>query len=207
MPAPTPLPRRRAIWRRHRRGETATASAQALGLPPRTVRQLVHHGRRRSDPALAAAYPHGGRVRADTVPRLQDRALALRREHPPWGAGFIRVLRGRQACAASLPTERTLQRWFRGAGLGPAPQGPRPAAAPARARQPPEVWQVDAKERVRLRSGQPLSWLRVVAECRGAVLWTAVFPPRALAEGAAGRRAGPVAAGLWPVGTARHPPG
>src|SRR5262249_33301009 len=163
---------------------TATARAQALGLPPRSVRQLVHHGRRRSDPALARAYPHGGRVHADTVPRLQDRARALRREQPPTGAGFSRVRRGPPARpAAPSPPDPPLPGGPGGPARAPPPRRRPPAGAPARARQPPEVWQVDATELVRLRAGQPVRWLRVVAACRGAVLGTAVFPPRALAEG------------------------
>ena len=70
-----------------------------------------------------------------------------------------------------------MQRWFHQAGLGPAPKGRRPALNPPRARQPHDVWQVDAKERILLQSGQRVSWLRIVDECSGAVLWTVVCPP------------------------------
>jgi hypothetical protein len=69
-----------------------------------------------------------------------------------------------------------LQRWFRQAGLAPAPRGRRPHSGSGRARQPHEVWQVDATEHVRLANGQQVSWLRIVDEHTAAVLDTTVFP-------------------------------
>jgi transposase len=190
MPAPIPLPLRQAIARRHRRGHTAATIAQALGLRPHTVRQLLRRWRQHPDPLLAPAYRYGERPRSPAAQQLHEHALDLRREHPSWGAGLIRVWLGQQDPSRPVPTERTLQRWFHHAGLGPAPKGRRPAANPARARQPHDVWQIDAKELVRLHSGQRVSWLGVVDECSGAVLGTAVFPLRAVAEGPARGGAG-----------------
>ena len=207
MPAPVPFAIRQAIARRHQRGETPAAIARALGRPVRTVQHLVARGRRQGAAALVPAYPRGERPRPRAAARARDQAVGLRRDHPTWGAGLIRLFLqlppGRRP-----PAERTLQRWFRRDGLGPAPKGRRPAAAPAaRAGRPHDVWQVDAKEQVRLRSGQRVSWLRVVDECSGAVLWTRVFPPRVLAEGPPGGGPGRVAAGLRPVGPAGDRPG
>src|SRR6185369_3390478 len=117
---------------------------------------------------------------------LHGPALDLRRDHPTWGAGLIRVILRRRFPRSTPPSVRTLQRWLRRAKLNPVPPGRRPAGQPARAEQPHDVWQVDAAELVRLKSGQPVSWLRIVDECSGAVLQTAVFPPRALAPRPAG---------------------
>ena len=64
-------------------------------------------------------------------------ALALRREHPIWGAGLIRVMLRRQLPQDAPPAERTLQRWFVRAGLAPAPAGRRPAADAATGRAAP----------------------------------------------------------------------
>ncbi len=81
-------------------------------------------------------------------------AVGLRREHPTWGAGLIRVMLRRQLLDVAPPAERTLQRWFLQAGLAPAPAGRRPAANPRRAEQPHQVWQMDAAELVKLRTDQ-----------------------------------------------------
>ena len=207
MPAPIPLPLRQAIVRRHCRGETPVAIAQALGLTPRTVRRLLRLDRQRADSSLAPAYRRGPRPRSATAQQLHDHALDLRRQHPTWGAGLIRIFLGRHHTPTEVPTERSLQRWFHQAGLGPAPKGRRPAANPARARQPHDVWQIDAKELVRLQSGQRVCWLRIVDECSGAVLGTAVFPPREVAQGASDGCAGRAAAYLRALGAAGHHPG
>jgi transposase len=206
MPAPLPLPVPQAILRRHHRGEATPAIARALGVPERTVRALRRRWRAQAEVVLAPAYQRGARPRTVPSQQLHDRALALRRQHPGWGAGLIRVFLGQDAPAGSLPAERTVQRWFHQAGLGPAPKGRRPVADPTRAQRPHDVWQIDAKELVRLRCGERVSWLRVVDACSGAVLWTAVFPPRQVAEGAPGRGPGPAAAGVWPLGATGHDP-
>ena len=70
---------------------------------------------------------------------------------------------------------RTLQRWFEKNAVPLAPPGKRPEAQSSRATRPHETWQMDAKEFVRLKNGQRVSWLRVVDEFTGAVLGTVVF--------------------------------
>src|SRR5205809_763037 len=84
------------------------------------------------------------------------------------------------AIAAALDlaprTVRHLPRRSRRAGLTPAPAGRRTATDARRADCPHQVWQMDAAELVKLRTGLRVCWLRVAYECSGAVLWTAVFP-------------------------------
>src|SRR5205807_2244420 len=123
MPAPVPLPVRRAIWVRRQHGESVVELAAAFGLAPRTVRELLQRGRRRW-----ASAPH-------------------------------------------------------------------------------ETWQVDAAEDILLGDGTRACWLRVADEFTGAVLGTAVFPPRAVELGPRRRDPGPAAAGIRPVGPAGPGPG
>ncbi len=189
MPAPTPLPLRKAIWHRHHNGQTPATIAHDLGLRLRTVQQLLRRGRG----AIAPSYQRCGRPRDDDRQQLCQEAIALRRQHPTWGAGYLRIQLRRRHPDARLPTERTLQRCLRQAGLGPAPKGRRPTANGQRAGQPHEVWQMDAAEQVPLASGQRVSWLRIVDEGSGAVLWTKVFPPGELVDGPAHRGPGRVA--------------
>ena len=207
MPGPLPVPVRQALWRRYQDGQDGPTIARALGLCPRTVRQLIRRFRQEGQAAVVPCY---GRCGAGT-PRQPESvvraAVALRREHPSWGAGLIRVMLRRRLPQDPPPAERTLQRWFVRAGLAPAPAGRRPAPAPRRAERPHEVWQVDAAERVLLSTGRRVCWLRVADECSGAVLWTAVFPPMPLGRGPGGGHPGAVAAGVRPLGAARAGPG
>ena len=205
MPRPLPMPIRQAIWQRHQRGQNVMTIAHALRLAPRTVRHLVHRFQRRSNDALAPSYRYGSASSSDTDDDVQQQALALRQQHPTWGAGLIRVILRRQQ-AEALPSERTLQRWFHKAGLGPAPAGRRPTPNSQRAEVAHEVWQMDAKERVKLKTGTQVSWLRIVDECSGAVLWTAVFPPRELGAGRARGGASRTASGFSALGAARTLP-
>jgi transposase len=184
MPAPVPVPIRQALWDRHQRGATAPELAEAFGLPARTVRDILRRGRLRGREGLA---PH----RRAPAPRPEHparaAALLLRREHPAWGAGLIRVMLKRQGIEP-LPAARTIQRWVVAAGLGPATPGRRPArAARARAGSPHDTWQMDAAEDIPLADGSHACWLRIADEFTGAVLMTAIFPPREM-EQRAGRR-------------------
>src|SRR5271165_3317420 len=169
MPAPVPLPIRQALWNRHQQGASSTELAQAFGLAPRTVRGILQRGRQLGSQGLAPRRP-GPTTSSRPEHPARMPALLLRREHPRWGAGLIRVM---------------LQRWFAKAGLGPAPQGRRPSMVKKwRATRPHETWQVDAAEDIALADGTRTSWLRIADEFTGAVLKTVVFPPRAVEHGA-----------------------
>ena len=132
--------------------------------------------------------------------------MSLRQEHPTWGAGLIRVQLLLESPGRPVPSERTLQRWFVRAGLSPAPAGRPPRTRLDRATPPHETWQMDAKEHIRIKTREEVSWLRLIDECSGAVLWTAVFPPRSLAEGLPRGGAGTAPPGLDSLGLARPLP-
>ena len=175
MPHPIPLPVRQVIVQRAEQGQSAGLIARSLGLVSRSVRQLLQRLRMQGNNALLTSYPGRAYPHPPQFRALVEEALQLRREHPTWGAGLVRVWLRRYYPAASIPAERTLQRWFRRAGLIPAPSGRR--AEPSsyhRAPQPHEVWQMDAADQVALRNGKQVCWLRIADECSGAVLETAV---------------------------------
>jgi hypothetical protein len=206
MPPPIPLPLRQQVWARHQQGQGATAIARELHLCPRTVQHLVQRLHTRGHAGVQTDY-HAPPPPAAAPEQVRREALFLRQEHPAWGAGFIRVrLRARHPSAA-LPSERTLQRWFGRTREPAAPPGRKPAREHRRACAPHAVWQVDASERMRLATGQLVSWLRGVDEFTGAVLGTRVFPPRPLEPGAARRHAAVPAAAVPPLGAAGGPAG
>jgi hypothetical protein len=207
MPAPIPLPLRQALWQRLRQGQSPATIAQELRLAPRTVRHLRRRLDDQGPDGLAPSYQRSHRPSDRTTQTLYEQTLAWRREHPEWGAGLLRIFLRRHHPRATIPCERTLQRWLQKAGLGPPPSGRRPASDTDRAQQPHEVWQVDAAEQVRLRTGQRVSWLRIVDECSGAVLATVVFPPREMVEGPSHGRPRTPAAGLCSLGPAGHDAG
>ena len=206
MPAPVPLPIRQALWNRHQQGASSTELAQAFGLAPRTVRGILRRGRELGSEGLVPGRP-GPATKARPEHAARTAALLLRRAHPTWGAGLIRVMLQRQGIEP-LPAVRTLQRWFAKAGLGPATPGRQPEAVKRwRATRPHETWQVDAAEDIALADGTRVSWLRIADVFTGAVLGTVIFPPRAVEHGAGLRDPEAVAGGVLPLGDAGADPG
>lgn len=170
------VPVRLVLFRRWRRGQTAAEIANALALSPRTVRHLIQCFRDDELAALAPGYEHCGGEHPWPNQELFADAVNLRRDHPSWGAGLIRVMLQERWPRQPLPSTRTLQRWFARAGLGPAPRGVKPASSQPRAKEPHEVWQMDAVERIQLRQEPRVSWLRITDEFTGAMLHTKAFP-------------------------------
>src|SRR4051812_44979191 len=117
MPRPTPVPVRQAMFRLWQRGLDAPQIAASLRVPCATVYRLLQRFRRDG----AAAIPPGYRLPADdiTPPEIVQAALDLRREHPTWGAEFIRVVLLEADPKRRVPTSRTLRRWFVRADLAP----------------------------------------------------------------------------------------
>src|SRR5271165_1421794 len=146
------VPVRLVLCRRWQQGQTAADIANALALAPRTVRHLLRRLREgQLLEALTPAYDRSGWRRPWPNQELFRDALDLRRQHPGWGAGLIRVILHERWPSQPLPSTRTLQRWLARAGLGPAPQGRPPATQQSRASRAHEVWQMDAVEQIRLR--------------------------------------------------------
>ena len=181
MPAPIPAPIRQTIFQRSRKGASVATLAEELELSERTVRHLVRRFDERGQSGLVPDYIRCATKSTAPDSAVRQKALQMRAQHPDWGGGLMGVLLREEL--GTCPCERTLQRWFRRAALTPAPAGRRPARDQTRARQPHEVWQMDAAERVRLASGEPVSWLRIADECSGAVLQTRIFPPGVLEPG------------------------
>jgi transposase len=203
MPKPIPIPIRRKLWDRAQAGEAPAAIAAAFGLSGRTVRNLLKRFRERDDASVSPDY------RRPSPPHMKPKevrqaTLTKRREHPTWGAELIRVALAEERPEVAWPHPRTMRRWFCQEGLGAAPSGRRSGPSAARAIQSHQTWQIDASEHIGLGSGEQASWLRVVDEATGAVLGTAVFPPRILDSGRPTRNPVHVAAAIPEVGLARE---
>jgi transposase len=182
MPRALPVALRQSIVERHLAGASLASVARELALSPWTVRTLWRRYRDRGEAGLVPDYAACGRPGPRLSPEVSAPALALRRAHPGWGAGLIRIELAQQHPELALPHERTLRRWFRDAGLAP-PRRPPPAPDPPRARQPHERWQLDATEQIPLADGSRVSWLAASEEATGAMLGAVVFPPRAVDGG------------------------
>jgi transposase len=188
MPRALPLPLREQIIRRHQQGEALTVIAHDLNVPYRTARRWWHRYQEAGDAGLRTHYDRCGPQGPRAPAAVHAAALALKLEHPPWGAGLIRLKLVAQFGEEPVPQERALQRWFAAAKLQPA-RTTRPLVPRERGQTGHAVWEMDAKEQMRLADGTGMSVLTVTDEASGALLAVTPFPPVSLVGGRHGRGA------------------
>src|SRR5881396_1026611 len=92
MSFPTPMPLRQAILRRWHKGQPVSTISEALDVVPRTVRHLVRRFRKEGDAAVAPSYHRADISAPNGSHKLFQVAVQLRKQHPTWGAGLIRVI-------------------------------------------------------------------------------------------------------------------
>ena len=183
MPRALPRPLRERIIAQHQQGCTLREIAQQAGLSYRTVRACWVRFRTQGEAGLQIHYhrcgPPGSLFRA----ALQQQALQTKREHPRWGATLVRLQLSEHFVGERLPGVRTIQYWWHKAGLQP-PRAKQPPVPRQRGRVPHEVWQIDAKERMRLGDETGTCVLTVTDEASGALVGLWPFPPLPLVAGA-----------------------
>lgn len=180
MPSATPIATRREIVKRREAGEAFTRISQDLNVSYDAVRQIYQ--RYEQTGRLSPAYERCAHTEIRSDKAVYAAAIEMKREHPTWGAPLIWVELAETFEEDQLPSLRTLQRWFRRAGV----QKPRPERVPKppgkRGQTVHEVWAMDAKEQVALADGSYVSWLTVTDEASGAILSVTLFPPEAMDE-------------------------
>lgn len=178
MPGPIENHIRETIVQRHQNGETLRSISTEMSLSYETVKHLWQHWLKtgRIEPNYERAKVRGTRQ----YQAIYAQVIQLKGDHPRWGAQLIRM-EVQNAGTKSLPSVRTIQRWFREAGVNHSASVQQQRIKKVqRGQQVHEVWAVDAKEGMRLKDGSWASWLVMSDEASGAVLMTSVFPPAQL---------------------------
>lgn len=181
MPVATALSIRREIVQRHQGGEKYKTIANELRLSYGTVRNVWRQFKQQGH--VNPAYERCRHTAIRKRQALYEQGIALKRAHPGWGAGLIRVELAEQFETSELPSERTLQRWFRRAGLSGTIPERRARTKVQRGQHPHEVWALDAKEEIKLADGSYVSWLTITDEASGAILTAALFPHSTVGHG------------------------
>ena len=151
MPRPIPVPVRRVLIRLWEQGQTSGQITEALGLPRSSVNRLIRRYRERGAVGLETDYRRPPDLE-ESASDLVHAVLRYRREHPTWGAELIRIHLLNEKRGEPVPSTRTLQRWLLRADLAPARAG-RPANTnTARATNPHQTWQMEAKELMKIKT-------------------------------------------------------
>jgi len=178
MPSPIANSIRETIVERRQKGESLWSISSELKLSYETVKHLWQHWLKtgRIEPNYQQAKRRGTRQ----FQEIYEQAIQMKREHPRWGAQLIR-LELENLSDTRLPSVRTLQRWFREAGVSrSASIQQQRVKSVQRGQTVHQVWAVDAKEAIWLQDGSWASWLIITDEASGALLTTSVFPPAEL---------------------------
>lgn len=180
MPSALPMDVRQRIIELKNKGNSLQSIVNELYLCYATVQRLWKRYKAEGASGLSPHYDKCGSCAAGTsrsAPLIYRATVWLKRLHPEWGAALIRISVQDRYKDTVVPSERTLQRWFRAHRLY-KPKSRFPVLpSPAAAHQVHDVWQIDAKEKLRLGAGQKASYLTVVDEYSGALLKAVVFPP------------------------------
>lgn len=148
-------------------------------MPYITVRKVYQHYQQTG--RLEASYDRCRPQGVRSTEAIYQKALEIKRGHRGWGAGLIWVELAERFEESSLPSVRTLQRWFHQAGLGMKAKVDRiQNVTVQRGVRAHEVWALDAKEQIALGDGSYASWLTISDEGSGAVLSVTLFPPQVL---------------------------
>lgn len=155
---------------------SARVVADEFEVSLRTIQRLYHQFQVHGESAIEPSYHRCGQNHPHKAPDdILQKVRSLREQHPAWGAELIRLVVQPKQRGVAMPVARTLQRHLQRMGLAPAAPGRRVKESPARATRPHQVWQVDASEQMKLKTGQQVCWMRFTDEFSGAVLDTKVF--------------------------------
>lgn len=175
MPKALAVPIRQQIVKLKQEGKSYLEIANELGQSRDSVRKIWRRYQEKGEQSLVPSYERCGQ-KESTFEKLVWRSVRyLKRLHPSWGAGFIRVKLSQRWPQQKLPHVRTMQRWFNQAGITSAREQPKRGRR-ERARIVHQCWQVDAVCDQRLGDGSEACWLSTTDEASGAVLSSTAFP-------------------------------
>ena len=116
----------------------------------------------------------GQKTKSSVKERIYTTSIALRKDHPTWGADRISVTL-RETFGQDAPSVRTLQRWYRVERLiEPKMRHNEPFIGQSRGAH--NIWQVDAKEQLTLLDKTVACYLTFTDEYSGCWLGSIAFP-------------------------------
>lgn len=170
----TPLAHRQEVVSMKKAGHTLLSISESLNLTFSNVRDIWLRYKKGGDAGLLTGYSHCGKKKPTRSSLVYRAALWLKRLHPLWGSPRIHSgLKSRYG--DSTPSIRTLNRWYKSANLC-KPRNPNKNEEIGKSRAVHNIWQVDAKERLKLLDGQEACYLTITDEKSGAWLISLVFP-------------------------------
>ena len=150
-----------------------------------TVRDFCQSYEEQGESALVPDYSNCGRKVAPQAEKAYRLVRLVHHFHPDWGVPYIVTKIGVDYPYLALQSERTYQRRLKKACPKveiPPPKVPR-ASLINDVRQAHDEWQIDAKEQIKLESGQQVCYLNITDTKSHALLKAKPFPPEVDSSG------------------------
>ncbi|HEY9886408.1 MAG TPA: helix-turn-helix domain-containing protein [Vampirovibrionales bacterium] len=155
-------------------GQSFVQISEALNLSYPTTRRIWQAFTKNGIEGLKPKYHNCGPQKPKYA-KLQRIALMLKRNYPRWGAGYILTILEERYPNAKMPSERSLQKWFKDHKLN-RPRSKKPIEKAPEVEAVHDCWQLDAKENICLQDGSKASYLTTVDVKSGIVLEAPIFP-------------------------------
>lgn len=175
MGAALALSDREMIIREKLKGKPLTQISQENNFSYSTTCNIWRRFKHKGIEGLKPSYSNCGPSGIKRSSKIHRCSLWLKRKNPKWGAPFIKTLLEERYPCEDFPSVRTMQLWFRKAGLS-IPKAYRKEPTIAKVNAVHDCWQIDAKENLKLQDGSKACYLTIVDVKSGAVLNTPIFP-------------------------------
>ena len=177
MSKPIPYDYRLKIVSDRESGLTFKQIAQNRGFSLRGVKKIWKQYQLFGEAGLQTRYHQSGR-KSPYDQKTRDLIAAGRDAKP--GAPYLHSILMEQYPDWELPHVRTIQRWWKASTTDSGAQRQKGKPKPDKSEWTDEVhhtWQIDGKEKVKLKNGQQVSWLNIADEASSSELLAGVFSP------------------------------
>lgn len=174
MSAALSLANRELIIREKLKGISLTQIAKENNFSYSTTCNIWRRFKSKGIEGLKPSYENCGPSGIKRSSKIHRCSLWLKRKNPKWGAPFIKTLLIERYPNEDFPSIRTMQLWFRKAGLS-LPKAYRKEPIIPKVNAVHDCWQIDAKENIKLQDGSKACYLTIVDVKSGAVLDAPVF--------------------------------
>lgn len=166
---------REFIVKQKLQGKSLRVIAQENNFSYSTSCRIWRRFKRKGFEGLSADYTNCGPTTIKSSPKIYRCSIWLKRKYPKWGAPLILLILEDRYPDEVLPAVRTMQLWFRKAGLS-LPKAYRKEPVIEKVVAVHDRWQIDAKENLQLKDGSKACYLSVIDVKSGAALGAPVFP-------------------------------
>ena len=169
------------IVQEHSLGKSCKELALAYNIGYKSVLRFCKAYKQGGEDGLNNSYKNCGTDELKFAHLIYRSACWLKYLHPNWGAAYILIqLEKRHGSTYELPNERTAQLWFKQKGYNKQRLKNKPSTfSVTKASFIHDIWQIDAKEKVKLGNDSLVCWLTITDEYSCAILEAPVFSPQA----------------------------